>query len=418
LLRVLGPGLITGAADDDPSGIGTYSQIGAAFGAGLLWLALYMLPLMIAVQEMCGRIGMVTSQGIAGVVKAHYSRRVLRLSVALLLLANTINIGADLGAMAASTRLLIPSVPFYPLLLVFAVGMVVVEVYVPYQRYAQVLKFLSLVLLAYIVTGFVIHPQWGLLLVRTIIPQVQFTPAYLSLVVAFLGTTISPYLFFWQASEEVEESTLKQTPQSGLGVPRPRPMLRKRLKDLRLDTALGMLTSQVTTWFIIVTASSTLYAHGVTTIQTADQAASALRPLAGPFAETLFALGIVGTGLLAIPVLAGSAAYGVAEAFGWPEGLSQKVGNARGFYGVIAVATLVGMLLNFVGINPITALVYTAIINGIVAVPLLVLILLVANRRDIMGEYTNGRVSNVVGILTTVFMGIAAVVTVATLLHR
>jgi Mn2+/Fe2+ NRAMP family transporter len=195
-------------------------------------------------------------------------------------------------------------------------------------------------------------------------------------------------------------------------------MLRKRLKDLRLDTALGMLTSQVTTWFIIVTASSTLYAHGVTTIQTADQAASALRPLAGPFAETLFALGIVGTGLLAIPVLAGSAAYGVAEAFGWPEGLSQKVGNARGFYGVIAVATLVGMLLNFVGINPITALVYTAIINGIVAVPLLVLILLVANRRDIMGEYTNGRVSNVVGILATVFMGIAAVVTVATLLHR
>jgi NRAMP (natural resistance-associated macrophage protein)-like metal ion transporter len=410
-LRILGPGLITGAADDDPSGIGTYSQAGAAYGPGLLWLALYMLPLMIAVQEMCGRIGLVTGKGIAGVVKTHYGRRVLRITVGLLVVANTINIGADLGAMAASTRLLAPRLPFYPMLFVFALGIVVVEVFVPYRQYASVLKILSLSLLAYVVTGFVIHPEWGPLLVHTIVPTIQFTPEYLALVVGLLGTTISPYLFFWQASEEVEETELQQERHLGPSIPK----VWKQLQDLRLDTVIGMLASEVTTWFIIMTAGSTLYTHGITNIQTADQAAVALQPLAGRFAETLFALGIVGTGLLAVPVLAGSAAYGVAEALGWREGLGQAAGHARGFYGVIALATLIGMLLNFLGINPITALVYTAIINGVVAVPLLVLILLVANNRDIMGAYTNGRLSNTIGILTAVFMGIAAIVTVVSL---
>ncbi len=411
-LKILGPGLITGAADDDPSGIGTYSQAGAAYGAGLLWLAVYMLPLMIAVQEMCARIGLVTGQGLATVVKAHYGRRVLRATVVLLLIANTVNIGADLGAMAASTRLLLPGVPFYPLLLAFAVGLVLVEVFVPYRQYAQVLKVLSLTLLAYIVTGFVIHPNWGALLVSTFVPSWHFTPGYVALVVALLGTTISPYLFFWQASEEVEETQLQGTEQQGPNPAPRRARLLQRLRDMRLDTALGMLASEVTTWFIIMTASSTLHAHGITNIQTADQAAAALRPLAGPFAETVFALGIVGTGLLAIPVLAGSSAYGVAEALGWPEGLGQAASNARGFYGVIALATFVGMLLNVIGINPLTALVYTAIVNGVVAVPLLVLILLVANNRAIMGPYTNGRLSNTVSIITTVFMGVAAIITV------
>lgn len=426
-LRIIGPGLITGAADDDPSGIGTYSQIGAAYGTGMLWLALYMLPLMIAVQEMCARIGLVTGQGIAGVVKAHYSRRALRVSVTMLLLANTINIGADLGAMAASTRLLLPAVPFYPLLVAFAVGMVMVEVFVPYRSYARVLKILSLALLAYVVTGIVIHPQWGQLLIRTIVPTWVFTPGYFALVVAMLGTTISPYLFFWQASEEVEEQELRKSEgpiqepdeatlqRPGMNPAKQRLRLLKRLKDVRTDTALGMLASEVTTWFIIMTASSTLHAHGVTNIQTADQAAAALRPLAGPFAEAIFAVGIIGTGLLAIPVLAGSAAYGVSEAFGWREGLGQAAGNARGFYAVIALATLAGMLLNFVGINPIMALVYTAIINGVVAVPLLVMILLVANNRDIMGAYANGRLANAVNIFTTLCMGIAAIATIASL---
>jgi len=414
-LRILGPGLITGAADDDPSGIGTYSQAGAAFGTGLLWMALYMLPLMIAVQEMCGRIGLVTGKGIASIVKSHYSRRALRLSVALLLIANTINIGADLGAMAASTRLLLPQVPFYPLLIAFALAMIVLEVYVPYPAYARVLKILALALLAYIVTGIALHPQWGPLLAATLIPQFQFTPAYLALVVAMLGTTISPYLFFWQASEEVEESELQQAEAPKVEARRTPAALLQRLKDLRLDTSLGMIASQVTTWFIIMTASSTLHAHGITNIQTADQAAAALQPFAGRFAETLFAVGIVGTGLLAIPVLAGSAAYGVAEAFGWAEGLGQRAANARGFYAVIALATLVGLFLNFLGINPITALVYTAIINGVVAVPLLVLILLVANNRAIMGDYTNGRLSNVIGVLTALFMSLAAVFTLGSL---
>jgi NRAMP (natural resistance-associated macrophage protein)-like metal ion transporter len=412
-LRILGPGLITGAADDDPSGIGTYSQAGAAYGSGLLWLALYMLPLMIAVQEMCGRIGLVTGKGIAGVIKTHYSRRVLRITVGLLVIANTINIGADLGAIAAGTRLLVPSLPFYPLLFVFALGIVVIEVFVPYRQYASVLKILSLSLLAYVVTGFVIHPQWGQLLIHTVVPTIQLTPVYLALVVGLLGTTISPYLFFWQASEEVEETELQ--PERKPKPSGPGPKVLKQLRDLRLDTVIGMLASEVTTWFIIMTAGSTLHTHGITNIQTADQAAVALQPLAGRFAETIFAVGIIGTGLLAVPVLAGSAAYGVAEALGWREGLGQAAGHARGFYGVIALATFIGMLLNFLGINPITALVYTAIINGVVAVPLLVLILLVANNRDIMGTYTNGRLSNTIGILTAIFMGIAAVVTVVSL---
>jgi NRAMP (natural resistance-associated macrophage protein)-like metal ion transporter len=414
-LRIIGPGLITGAADDDPSGIGTYSQAGAAYGSGLLWLALYMLPLMIAVQEMCGRIGLVTGKGIAGVVKTHYSRRVLRIAVGLLVIANTINIGADLGAMAASTRLLAPSLPFAPLVVLFSLGIIVVEIFVPYRQYASVLKVLSLALLAYVVTGLVIHPAWRPLLADTLIPNLRFTPEYLALVVGLLGTTISPYLFFWQASEEVEEKELHEPEKPSPSSQRLGKGLMKQVRDLRIDTTLGMLASEVTAWFIIMTSSSVLHAHGITNIETANQAAAALRPLAGRFAETVFAVGIVGTGLLAVPVLAGSAAYGVAEAFGWREGLGKAASNARGFYAVIALATIVGMLLNFIGINPITALVYTAIINGVVAVPLLVLILLVANNRGIMGAYTNGRLSNAIVILTTAFMGVAAVVTVVSL---
>ncbi|HEX9413334.1 MAG TPA: divalent metal cation transporter, partial [Ktedonobacterales bacterium] len=297
-LRILGPGLITGAADDDPSGIGTYAQTGAAYGSGLLWLALYMLPLMIAVQEMCGRIGLVTGKGIAGVVRAHYSRRALLIAVSLLFIANTINIGADLGAMAASTRLLAPAAPYYPLLAAFALGMIALEVFVPYRQYARVLKVLTLALFAYVIAGFVIHPAWGTLLLRTLIPSAQLTPAYLALVVALLGTTISPYLFFWQASEEVEETEQHQRDVLSEDAARKLPSLLAQLKNLRIDTAVGMLASEVTTWFIIVTSSSALHAHGITNIQTADQAAAALRPLAGPFAETLFAAGIVGTGLL------------------------------------------------------------------------------------------------------------------------
>jgi NRAMP (natural resistance-associated macrophage protein)-like metal ion transporter len=419
-LRVLGPGLITGAADDDPSGIATYSQTGASFGYGQLWLALYMLPLMIAVQEMCGRIGLVTGQGIAGVVRTRYPRQVLLGAVVLVLVANTINVGADLGAMAASAQLLVPVAPFGLLVVVFAVGILLLEVFIPYRHYARILKVLTLALLAYIATGIIIAPDWRAVLSALFVPVIQPNVGFLLLVVAVLGTTISPYLFFWQASEEVEEEILHNHDNP---VPKPGgPHLKQLLRGLRVDTTLGMLASEVTTFFIIVTTAGTIHlAPGSKTITTADQAASALVPLvhtfpnAGEIAKVIFALGILGTGLLAVPVLAGSAAYGVSEALGWREGLYRPLRQARGFYGVIAVATLVGLLLNVFGVNAIQALVYTAIINGIVAVPLLVLILLVANNRAIMGEHTNGLLSNAVGILTTVAMAVAAVAIVASL---
>jgi NRAMP (natural resistance-associated macrophage protein)-like metal ion transporter len=419
-LRILGPGLITGAADDDPSGIATYSQTGASFGFGQLWLALYMLPLMIAVQEMCGRIGLVTGQGISGVVRKRYPRQVLLGAVLLVVVANTINVGADLGAMAAATQLLAPALPLIPLVVVFAVGVLLLEVFIPYRHYARILKVLTLALLAYVATGLIIAPDWRAVFAATLVPNIQPNVGFLLLVVAVLGTTISPYLFFWQASEEVEEEILHN---DGQPAPvRDGPHLKQVLRGLRVDTALGMIGSEVATFFIIVTTAGTLHlAPGSKTITTADQAASALAPLvhtfpnAGEIAKVIFAVGIIGTGLLAVPVLAGSAAYGVAEAVGWREGLYRPLRQARGFYGVIAAATLVGLLLNVVGVNPIQALVYAAVINGIVAVPLLALILLVANNRTIMGQHTNGLLSNGMGILATLAMAVAAVATVASL---
>ncbi len=419
--RILGPGLITGASDDDPGGIGTYSQSGAAFGAGQLWLALYLLPLVITVQEMCGRIGLVTGKGIAGVLRSHYSRALMIGAVALLFLANTINVGADLGAMTASVRLLAPDVPFLPLLVLIALGILLIEIFVPYRYYCRVLKFLTLSLLAYVAAGIIIQPDWGSLLLKTVVPSIQPTPQFLALTVALIGTTISPYLFFWQASEEVEEVRLHRRRRRGSDTVRQESSLRKQIHALRIDTIFGLFAASIGFWFIVMTTSSTLHAHGITNIQSADQAAAALEPLvrgfphAGEIAKAIFALGIVGTGLLAVPVLAGSAAYGIAEAFGWREGLEQKLNHARGFYAVITASTLVGLALNLFGVNPIAALVYSAVINGIVAVPLLVLILLVANNPVILHEHTNGRISNTLGILTTAFMGIAAIVTIVSL---
>jgi NRAMP (natural resistance-associated macrophage protein)-like metal ion transporter len=421
LLRVVGPGLITGAADDDPSGIGTYSQAGAAFGFGQLWLALYMLPLMIAVQEMCGRIGLVTNNGIAGVVRQHYGRRLLFGALLLLFVANTINVGADLGAMAAATQLLVPDAPYVALVASFAVGVLLLEVFVPYRYYARLLKLLVLFLAAYVLTGIIVGPDWLALLQSTLVPSIQLTPVFLALVVGVLGTTISPYLFFWQASEEVEEVTLHHRQPRGKDAKRQLRAMRFQLRALRVDTFLGMLASETVTWFILVTTAATLHAGGITNIATADQAASALEPLvqtfphAGELTRALFAVGIVGLGLLAIPVLAGSAAYGIAEAFGWREGLARPLFQARGFYGVIAAATLVGMALNFLHVDPIRALVYAAVINGVVAVPLLALILRVANNRAIMGEHTNGFLSNAIGILTAIAMAGAAVAVIVAL---
>jgi NRAMP (natural resistance-associated macrophage protein)-like metal ion transporter len=413
-LRILGPGLVTGAADDDPSGIGTYSQAGAAFGTGQLWLALYMLPLLIAVQEMCARIGLVTGKGIAAVVRQHYSRAILVPAISLVFVANILNIGADLGAMAATIQLLIPVAPFLILLVILSLGILALEIFVPYRRYAIVLKVLALSLLAYVATGLIVGPQGAGVILATVVPHIQLTPAFLALVVGVLGTTISPYLFFWQASEEVEEVELHHLEPRGADLVRQRQVLLARIRLLRLDTAVGMLSSEIATWFIIFTTGAVLHTNGITTITTADQAAAALEPLvhsfpsAGLLAKVIFATGILGVGLLGVPVLAGSAAYAVAEAFHWREGLAKTFRQAPGFYLIIGIATLVGMLLNLLHINPIAALVYSAIINGVVAVPLLVLILLVANNRKVMGVHTNGWLANGVGTLTTLAMALAA----------
>jgi len=420
-LKALGPGLITGAADDDPSGIGTYSQAGAAFGTGLLWLALYLLPLAIAVQEMCGRIGLVTNKGIAGVLRECYSRRLLYVAVGLLLIANTINVGADLGAMAASVQMLAPGLSFIPILVGFAVGILLLEIFVPYRHYARILKLLTLSLLAYLITAIIVQPDWAALLLATIVPQIQFTPAYFALVVAVIGTTISPYLFFWQASEEVEENKLRHRGRHSKDPIRQERSLRAQLRGLRLDTTLGLGAAAVTFWFIVTTTSATLHADGITNITSASDAARALEPLvqtfpnAGKVAQVIFAVGIIGTGLLAVPVLAGASAYSVAEALGWREGLARPLYQARGFYGVIALSTLVGMALNLLGVNPIQGLVYAALINGLIAVPLLALILSAANNRRVMGEYANGRLSNIMGVITLLALAVAGIVTVVSL---
>jgi Mn2+/Fe2+ NRAMP family transporter len=357
----------------------------------------------------------VTGKGIAAVVRRHYSRRVLFAAVGLVFAANMLNIGADLGAMAATVHLLIPGAPFLLLLIALSLGILALEVFVPYRSYAIVLKVLALSLFAYVATGLIVGPRGLPLLRATIIPNIQLSPAFLALVVGVLGTTISPYLFFWQASEEVEELANGPVPARATSSSQQRARLLAKLRDLRIDTVLGMATSEVATWFIIFTTGTVLHTHGITNITTADQAAAALEPLvhtfphAGLLAKVIFAVGIVGVGLLGIPVLAGSAAYAVAEAFHWKEGLAKTFLQAPGFYIVIGTATVVGMLLNLLHINPIAALVYSAVINGVVAVPLLVLILLIANNRSIMQTHTNGRLLNGLGIITTLAMAAAAV---------
>lgn len=404
LLGILGPGFITGASDDDPSGIATYSQTGALFGFSQAWTAIFSFPLMAAIQEMCGRIGLVSGHGLAGVISKHYSKKVLYMAVFLLFTANTINIGADLGAMAASAQLIF-HLPFIFLLIFMVVLTLVLEIFVSYKTYAVYLKYLVLTLFSYVIAAFIIKLDWQKVFISTIFPSLEFSKVYLLNIVAILGTTISPYLFFWQASEEVEEEIAHhKLRRLGAGQPRVTP---KDISHLRLDTIIGMFFSNLIMWFIIITVSATLHASGIKNIQTAQDAALALRPIGGDFAFLLFALGIIGTGLLAVPVLAGSASYAVSEAFGWRAGLYQKLKAAHGFYGAIIIATLVGFLINFIGINPIAALYYTAVINGIIAPPLLIIILVIANNKKVMGEKVNNRLLNILGLLTIGVMSIA-----------
>jgi NRAMP (natural resistance-associated macrophage protein)-like metal ion transporter len=403
--RNLGPGLITGASDNDPSGIVTYSQTGAQFGYKQLWLSVYMYPLLMAVQETCGRIGIVTDKGLAGVIREHFPRSILTTAVVLLLVANTINIGADLGAMAATVQLLIPG-NFTLILLIITVTTLMLEIFTSYRLYAKYLKWLAITLFAYVITAVLVRQDWGSVATHLAIPTIQLGQGFLLNIVAILGTSISPYLFFWQAGEEVEEQVLAgRIKRMGMHIPTRRP----ELDRMKVDVRAGMILSNAAMFFIVLTLAGTLFSAHTFTINTATQAAQALKPVAGSAAVLIFAIGIIGTGMLAIPVLAGSAAYALAEAFGWREGLYNKFRQAHGFYGVITVATLVGLIVNFVGVDPIRMLYYSAVINGLLAPPLLLLILLVGNDRRVMGRFTNSAYTNTMGWITFLVMLLAAV---------
>lgn len=414
-LKILGPGLVTGAADNDPSGITVYSQTGAQFGYGQLWTVVLMLPFMTAIQEACARIGAVTGKGIAAVVKDHYNKKILYGILVLIVLANTINIGADLGAMAAAARLVIP-VNFTVLILFFTVFILVLEIFASYKVYAKVLKWLALSLLAYPLTLFLIKEPWGTLLKATFVPHIELSFAFLFIITGVFGTTISPYMFFWQASEEIEEEKEKGLIKNGT------PHLsRSFMKSLRIDNFVGMFASEIATWCIIVVAATVLHASGVTNIATAADAARALEPLvhtfpdAGFFAKLIFSVGIIGLGLLAVPVLSASASYAVSEVFNWKESLNLKLKKAHGFYGVITIATIIGLMINFIGIDPVKALIFTAVFNGIVSVPLIFFIAKIARDEKIMGAYRSGPLSNILVWGTFVLMGAAAIAMFLTL---
>jgi len=406
ILKIIGPGFITGAADDDPSGVATYSQTGARFGFSQLWLTIFSFPFMIVIQQMCGRIGMVTGKGLAGVIRTHYSKWILYFAVSLLLITNTINIGADLGAMATSAEMLW-GLPFTLWLCLMTGFIIILEVFITYKTYSRFLKYLALSLFAYVITAFIVKPDWGIIANNTVIPHIKLSKDYIFNIVAILGTTISPYLFFWQASQEVEEE-ISDGKISDMGVGKAR-VTKRNVTDMNWDTIVGMLFSQAIMFFIIITTAVTLHGNGITVIENASQAAEALRPVAGDFAYLLFSIGIIGTGFLAVPVLAGSSAYAVAETFGLKEGLSKKSRRAPGFYVVIAASTFIGMFINWLGIDPFKALYYSAALNGLSAAPLMVLVILTANNKKIMGKFVNKKFSNILGWIIVFVMSVAGI---------
>ena len=410
LLTLLGPGLITGASDDDPSGIATYSQVGAQFGYAMGWVMLFSYPLMAAIQEISARIGRVTGKGIAANIREHYPLSLLRAIVGLLLVANIINLGADLGAMGDALRLLIGG-PAHLYVVLFAAACAALEIFSRYARYVKVLKWLTLSLFAYVATVFVVEVSWDEVAYRTFVPSILWQRDYIVSIVAVLGTTISPYLFFWQASEEAEDERVNPVEHPLTEVPDEAP---GQIRRIQIDTYIGMGFSNLIALFIIITTAATLNVHGITDIQTSEQAAEALRPIAGEFAFAVFTCGIVGTGLLAIPVLAGSAAYALAEAMGWPTGLARLPRDAKAFYGTIVVGTVIGIAINFVHIDPIKALFWTAVINGVVAVPLMVVMMLMTMRPQVMGEFTLPRPLWLIGWLSTSVMALAVAVMFAT----
>jgi NRAMP (natural resistance-associated macrophage protein)-like metal ion transporter len=408
-LLVMGPGLITGASDDDPSGVGTYVQAGASYGFATLWTTIVMLPMMTSVQYISAKIGLVNGRGLAGVLREHYPRWVLYPALAALVIANTLNAGADIGAIAAALNLLIP-VPEVAIVVPVGLGIVALQVFGSYRLIARVFKWLALALLAYVAAALFTHPDLGSVVAGSMIPTVRLDPQFIGLLVALLGTTISPYLFFWQASQEVDEQLLmgrrRLWQRQGAS--------RTELRHALMDTVAGMAFSEIVAFFIILTAGATLFAAGKHDIASATDAAQALRPLAGDWSTVLFAVGLIGAGVLAVPVLTGSAAYGVAETFGWRSGLDRRPSRAPEFYAVIVAATVIGMGIDFVGLNPIAALVIVAVINGLLAAPLVVLMMLVSNDRKVMGARTNGRLLNLVGWATAVLISIAALALIAT----
>jgi NRAMP (natural resistance-associated macrophage protein)-like metal ion transporter len=380
-LAKLGPGLITGAADDDPSGIATYSQAGAQFGINMLWSMFFTYPLMVAIQIISARIGRVSGHGLASNIRRHYPKWLLYGLVGLLLVANTINIAADVSAMGNALKL-VAGGPSHFYTVAFGLISLLLEIFIPYSRYVRVLKWSTLVLLAYVATVFVIQIPWGEALTSTLLPQFSWTGEYLTTIVAVFGTTISPYMFFWQASEEVEDQRHNRQEHALRSYPK---LAQVNLRRIQIDTYVGMGFSNLVAYFIILTTAVTLHRHGITDIQTSEQAAQALQPLAGNFAFFLFSLGIIGTGLLAIPVLAGSAAYAMAETFGWRSGLEQKPARAKRFYAIIAISTLIGVGLGFTSFNPIKALYWSAVINGVISIPIMFVMMMMVARKDIMG---------------------------------
>ena len=408
---LLGPGLTTGASDDDPSGIATYSQAGAQYGFGLLWMAFFTFPLMAVIQEMCARIGLVTGRGLAGNIRAHFGKKVLYISTFALFAANTFNIGADIGAMAGAVQLLRPHTNFTLIVFVFTFFIILMQVLTPYAKYAKYLKWLALILLSYILAAILAKPNWGIVIHQSFIPKITFDKQQILLICAILGTTITPYLFFWQTSQEIEEeiadgkTTIKLRSGSD-------PV---ELKKMRIDVWSGMFLSNMVMFFIIAACATVLFSHGITNIATASDAAKALQPFAGNNAVYLFAIGILGVGLLAIPVMAGSSAYAISESLGKRQGLNNKLKQAYSFYGVIIISMLFGLGLNFIGLQPIKALIYAAVLNGIVAPIIIVLILLIARNQKVMGEWKNGRASSAIGWFLAFIMALAGIAAVYSL---
>jgi NRAMP (natural resistance-associated macrophage protein)-like metal ion transporter len=396
--KIIGPGLITGASDDDPSGIATYSQAGAAFGLQTLWTAILAFPLMAAIQQMCARIGLVTSQGLSGTLKKHYPKPVLYVMLVFSFPAIVMNIGADIAGMGAVGNLLFPTIDSTYFSVFFTILLLGLIIYLPYQKIASILKYLCTVMLVYFIVPFLYKQDFVAIIAATFIPTIQWNREFLLVLVGILGTTISPYLFFWQASIEVEEMNHRRALMIN----------KKIIHDMEQSVDFGMTFSGFVMYFIILTTGTVLYSAGIHQINTVEEAAMALKPLAGDLAYVLFAIGVIGTGLIAIPVLSGSLSYMFTETFGWKQGLDKKFHEAKGFYVIIAISLILGLSLNYVGISPIDALIYTAVLYGITAPVLIGIILHISNNREIMGEYVNSRISNVLGFAALIIMTLAA----------